>query len=41
MNDAIGRRASGFIVGMGGAIFMVLAGYYYDAAVAGYRCSGF
>src|SRR5215467_1826772 len=30
MSDAIGRRASGFLIGMGGAITMALAGYWHD-----------
>ena len=30
MSDAFGRRASGFVIGMGGAIAMALAGYLYD-----------
>src|SRR5215469_13776168 len=30
MSDAFGRRASGFVIGMGGAICMALAGYWYD-----------
>ncbi|MBV8888323.1 MAG: MFS transporter [Alphaproteobacteria bacterium] len=30
-NDAIGRRATGFIVGICGAVFMALAGFYYNA----------
>ena len=30
MSDAFGRRASGFAIGMGGAITMALAGYWYD-----------
>jgi MFS transporter, putative metabolite:H+ symporter len=30
MSDAFGRRASGFVIGMGGAIAMALAGYWYD-----------
>ena len=30
MSDAFGRRASGFVIGMGGAICMALAGYCYD-----------
>jgi putative MFS transporter len=29
-NDAIGRRPAGFIVGMFGALFMALAGFYYN-----------
>jgi len=31
MSDAFGRRASGFLIGMGGALSMVLAGYFHDA----------
>ena len=30
MSDFFGRRASGFVIGMGGAIAMALAGYWYD-----------
>jgi putative MFS transporter len=30
MSDAFGRRASGFVIGTGGAITMALAGYWYD-----------
>ena len=30
MSDALGRRASGFLIGMGGAITMALAGYWHD-----------
>jgi putative MFS transporter len=30
MSDAFGRRASGFLIGMGGAISMALAGYWHD-----------
>jgi len=30
MSDAIGRRASGFLIGMGGAVTMALAGYWHD-----------
>ena len=30
MSDAFGRRASGFVIGMGGAVSMALAGYWYD-----------
>jgi len=30
MSDAFGRRMSGFAIGMGGAITMALAGYWYD-----------
>jgi putative MFS transporter len=31
MSDAFGRRASGFLIGMGGALSMALAGYFHDA----------
>jgi putative MFS transporter len=31
MSDAFGRRASGFLIGMGGAVSMALAGYFHDA----------
>ena len=31
MSDAFGRRASGFLIGMGGALAMALAGYFHDA----------
>ena len=34
-NDAIGRRPAGFLVGMGGGIFMSLAGFYYDGMIGG------
>jgi putative MFS transporter len=33
MSDAFGRRYSGFVIGMGGALFMALAGYYYDVYI--------
>ena len=33
MSDAFGRRPSGFLIGMGGALTMALAGYYYDAYI--------
>ena len=33
MSDAFGRRASGFLIGMGGAISMALAGYFHDVYV--------
>jgi MFS transporter, putative metabolite:H+ symporter len=33
MSDALGRRASGFLIGMGGAISMALAGYWYDVYI--------
>src|SRR5258707_1443050 len=31
MSDAFGRRASGFLIGMGGALAMAAAGYWHDA----------
>jgi putative MFS transporter len=34
-NDAVGRRPAGFLVGMGGGIFMSLAGFYYDGMIGG------
>jgi putative MFS transporter len=34
-SDAIGRRPAGFLVGMGGGIFMSLAGFYYAGFVGG------
>jgi MFS transporter, putative metabolite:H+ symporter len=33
MSDTLGRRISGFIIGLGGAVSMALAGYYQDAYV--------
>jgi putative MFS transporter len=33
MSDALGRRISGFLIGMGGAIFMALAGYLHDVYI--------
>jgi putative MFS transporter len=33
MSDAFGRRASGFLIGMGGAISMALAGYLHDVYI--------
>ncbi len=33
MSDAIGRRLSGFIIGIGGAVTMALAGYLHDAYI--------
>jgi putative MFS transporter len=33
MSDALGRRVSGFIIGMGGAISMALAGYLHDVYI--------
>jgi putative MFS transporter len=33
MSDALGRRWSGFLIGMGGAITMALAGYLHDVYV--------
>src|SRR5262249_47690558 len=35
MSDALGRRVSGMIIGVGGAITMVLAGYLHDVYVGG------
>ncbi|HEX3865063.1 MAG TPA: MFS transporter [Stellaceae bacterium] len=32
-NDAIGRRPAGFIVGICGAVFMALAGFYYNVFI--------
>ena len=31
MSDALGRRPSGLLIGMGGALCMAFAGYFYDA----------
>lgn len=31
MSDALGRRTSGFLIGMGGALAMAAAGYWHDA----------
>jgi putative MFS transporter len=33
MSDALGRRASGFLIGTGGALAMALAGYFHDAYI--------
>jgi putative MFS transporter len=33
MSDALGRRMSGFLIGIGGAITMALAGYWHDVYV--------
>jgi putative MFS transporter len=33
MSDAIGRRASGFLIGIAGALTMALAGYFHDAYI--------
>jgi putative MFS transporter len=33
MSDALGRRASGFLIGAGGAVAMALAGYLHDVYV--------
>jgi putative MFS transporter len=33
MSDALGRRPSGFLIGMGGAITMALAGYWHDVYI--------
>jgi putative MFS transporter len=35
MSDAIGRRLSGFIIGVGGALTMAFAGYLHDAYIGG------
>jgi len=35
MSDAFGRRASGFAIGMGGAMTMALAGYFHDLYIGG------
>ena len=33
MSDALGRRMSGFLIGIGGAISMALAGYWHDVYI--------
>ena len=33
MSDALGRRMSGFLIGMGGAVTMALAGYWHDVYI--------
>jgi putative MFS transporter len=33
MSDALGRRASGFLIGTGGALAMALAGYFNDVYI--------
>src|SRR5215475_1960394 len=33
MSDTVGRRYSGFLIGMGGAISMALAGFWYDVYI--------
>jgi putative MFS transporter len=33
MSDALGRRMSGFLIGMGGAVTMALAGYLHDVYI--------
>jgi len=33
MSDVLGRRYSGFLIGMGGAVSMALAGYWYDVYI--------
>jgi len=33
MSDACGRRMSGFVIGIGGAIAMALAGYWHDVYI--------
>jgi putative MFS transporter len=35
MSDAFGRRVSGFLIGMGGALTMALAGYWHDVYLGG------
>lgn len=35
MSDALGRRASGFLIGIGGAVTMALAGYLHDVYIGG------
>jgi putative MFS transporter len=35
MSDALGRRISGFLIGMGGAVAMVLAGYFHNVYIGG------
>jgi putative MFS transporter len=35
LSDAIGRRASGVLIGFGGALTMALAGYLHDASIGG------
>src|SRR5271155_1661452 len=39
LSDAIGRRASGMLIGFPGAVTMALAGYFYDAYIG--TVSGF
>jgi len=33
MSDALGRRVSGFLIGIGGALTMAFAGYFYDVYI--------
>ena len=33
MSDVLGRRPSGFLIGMGGALTMALAGYWHDVYI--------
>jgi MFS transporter, putative metabolite:H+ symporter len=35
MSDALGRCVSGFLIGMGGAVTMALAGYWHDVYIGG------
>jgi MFS transporter, putative metabolite:H+ symporter len=35
MSDAFGRRVSGFLIGIGGAVTMALAGYWHDIYIGG------
>ena len=35
MSDALGRRMSGFLIGMGGAVAMALAGYFHNVHIGG------
>jgi MFS transporter, putative metabolite:H+ symporter len=35
LSDALGRRPSGMIVGFAGALFLALAGFYYDSFIGG------
>ena len=35
MSDALGRRASGFLIGIGGAVTMAFAGYLHDVYIGG------
>ncbi len=33
LSDALGRRGSGLVIGLGGAAFMAMAGYFHDAYI--------